>query len=319
MKIIIRGSKLEITGAMEEYAREKLSKLEKYLETDENVKYWSDASYDGSTPTKAADTLYTYTFKWWTPDIVQKVVGDAEYTATFEATRKGSSGGWGRWSSKSSDDKTHGSAEDTAKTPEIVKDSESTLPTDTKDSQTDSKENQNLTVEESDKLPVSEEMIDAYTWAKWKWITTMPTIEAARVDEWITREELAKMMVVYMSKILGKKPVKKNVPKYWDVSVKARWQELYDYTILAYQYQIMWIDAKWNALRYFNPSGKVTRAEFATVFSRVLYGSKYNQKWKYYYKKHIQALQNAWILTNTDPNIKELRWWIMLMLQRSAM
>ena len=38
MEIVIRGSKLEITGAMEEYAREKLSKLEKYLEAGENVK-----------------------------------------------------------------------------------------------------------------------------------------------------------------------------------------------------------------------------------------------------------------------------------------
>ena len=38
MDIIIRGSKLEITDAMEEYAKEKISKLERYLESSEGVK-----------------------------------------------------------------------------------------------------------------------------------------------------------------------------------------------------------------------------------------------------------------------------------------
>ena len=36
MNIIIRGSKLEITEAMEEYAKDKLSKLERYLDASEN-------------------------------------------------------------------------------------------------------------------------------------------------------------------------------------------------------------------------------------------------------------------------------------------
>ena len=38
MNIIIRGSKLEITEAMESYAKEKLNRLEKYLENSEEVK-----------------------------------------------------------------------------------------------------------------------------------------------------------------------------------------------------------------------------------------------------------------------------------------
>ena len=38
MNIIIRGSKLEITEAMESYAKEKLSRLEKYLENSEDAK-----------------------------------------------------------------------------------------------------------------------------------------------------------------------------------------------------------------------------------------------------------------------------------------
>ena len=38
MDIIIRGSKLEITDSMEAYAKEKLSKLEKYLDESEEAK-----------------------------------------------------------------------------------------------------------------------------------------------------------------------------------------------------------------------------------------------------------------------------------------
>ena len=38
MNIMIRGSKLEITKAMESYAKEKISRLEKYLENSEDVK-----------------------------------------------------------------------------------------------------------------------------------------------------------------------------------------------------------------------------------------------------------------------------------------
>lgn len=38
MNIMIRGSKLEITEAMEAYAKDKLSKLDKYLDTNENPK-----------------------------------------------------------------------------------------------------------------------------------------------------------------------------------------------------------------------------------------------------------------------------------------
>ena len=37
MKISIRGSKIEITDAMKEYATEKLKKLEKYVESPEDM------------------------------------------------------------------------------------------------------------------------------------------------------------------------------------------------------------------------------------------------------------------------------------------
>ena len=89
------------------------------------------------------------------------------------------------------------------------------------------------------------------------------------------------------------------------------------YIQLAYQLQIMGIDANGNAIAHFNPQGEVSRAEFATVLSRVMFGDKYNQAGADFASKHLEALKSAGILKSTQSDLKELRGWVMLMLQRA--
>ena len=304
-------------------------------------------------PTKAADsTCNTYKFNGWTPTIVD-VTADATYKATYTCTSKKSSyswwGGGGGSSSYScknlpdnavknnstspKSDTNYSYDTDTTKVCTFQCDkgykwnekaakcekSDSTNTEDTVDStdttnpDSDSKE----WTDGSKAETYSDELVAAYKWAYGQGITTMPTIQKAKLNNSITREQLAKMMVQFMSKVLDKKPIKTDTPDYEDVKVETRGQEMYDFVTLAYQYQIMGIDANGNALKKFKPTGTVSRAEFATVLSRVLFGSAYNQNSGNYRELHIQALNKVGILTNTNPTITELRGWILLMLYRS--
>ena len=162
-----------------------------------------------------------------------------------------------------------------------------------------------------------QEQIDAYKWALENGITTMKTVEEARLDDPLTRAELAKMMVVYIQKVLKKDPVVTWDVNYPDVKVEEIW-DLVDYVKLAYQYQIMWINADGTPIELFNPHGIVSRWEYATVFSRVLFGAKFNKEGADFYTNHLEALKTAWILTNTLPSIQEMRGWVMLMMYRSS-
>ena len=161
-----------------------------------------------------------------------------------------------------------------------------------------------------------EEVFTAYNWAIGKWITTIDDINKAKLNTNITRAELAKMMVVFMSWMLQMQPVITDTVNYKDINEKKLW-DLTWYIQLAYQYQIMWINADWSPMENFDPNKPVSRAEFATVLSRVLFGNTYNQIGNNYYEKHIEALNKANILNDTNPKITEWRWWIMTMLYRS--
>jgi len=157
----------------------------------------------------------------------------------------------------------------------------------------------------------STEFEQAYEFAYKNWITTMDTIEKADMEGWVTRIAMAKMLSQYAINVLWQKPANIVVPNFSDIPKEL--DDEYDYWVtLAYQLWIMWINIPDNKFR---PFDLVTRAEFATALSRMLYKLA---DWDLYYVTHMAKLKEEWIITNDHPEMTEVRWYVMIMLKRSA-
>ena len=154
------------------------------------------------------------------------------------------------------------------------------------------------------------EFHNAYDFAFKHGITTMPSIEAAHMNSPLTRIAMAKMLSQYAINVLWKKPANVVVPEFPDVTADMDAQ--YDNGVtLAYQLWIMGIN-----VQNFRPNDLVTRAEFWTALSRLLFGTPDGEG--AYYETHLKKLMEEGIITNDNPNMQEVRWYVMIMLMRSA-
>ena len=172
------------------------------------------------------------------------------------------------------------------------------------------------TSSQNDGKSYTQEFQEAYEFAHEKWITTMPTIQEAQMNWKLTRIAMAKMLSQYAISVLWQKPANIVTPKFNDVTDKQN-SDYDDWVTLAYQLWIMWQNMPNNKFR---PNDEVTRAEFATALSRMLY---HTSDWEYkstdkYYTNHMKKLVQEKIITNDDAKMKELRWYVMIMLMRSA-
>ena len=156
----------------------------------------------------------------------------------------------------------------------------------------------------------SDELISAYKWALGKQITTMSTLEVARIGDPLTRGEMAKMIVNYAINNLWKTINTGNQANFTDINGQTA--EMKNYINKAYQLGLMWVNVS-----KFNPNSLVTRAEFATVLARLLYNTTSNQN-ELYYTKPLAILSEKWIIKNTNPLLQEARGYIMLMLMRAS-
>ena len=156
------------------------------------------------------------------------------------------------------------------------------------------------------------ELQSAYTRAFNNSITTQPTIDKANIESEITRIELSKMISNYAINVLKKDPDKSKECKFSDI------REILDnqYDNWVSKACQLWLMGQW--ITKFRPYDKVTRAEFWTVLSRILYWNTF-EWWIPYYSNHLKVLQEKWIMKIIlNPEANEIRWYVMLMLMRSS-
>lgn len=157
--------------------------------------------------------------------------------------------------------------------------------------------------------PFPAEMNDAYLYAYDIGITTMDTIQEADMTWPLIRAHMAKMMANYAINILGRAPDAWAICTFTDLAGQST--EMKGYIMLACQLGLMG-----QGLTGFDPNGEVTRAQFGTVLSRALRGAKYNGA-DPFFLNHLNALKTNNIITNTDPDLQEIRGYVMLMLYRA--
>lgn len=241
-----------------------------------------------------------------------------ESNQRFYAARRGvyssSGGGWGYWIAPQPVTNTSTGDKQEEKKEKKPEQPQNKLPEQTKKVYSWEVDIPNCSTQNSQ---FTSEQNDAYLWACQHNITTMRTIQDARLDQPLTRAELAKIMSVYAMKEYHLKPLITGAANYKDVNTDLG--DLADYIQLAYQLQIMGINADGTPIQAFEPHKLVSRAEFATVLSRVIWGNKHNISGDDRYSEHLQALKKYGIIKSDIPaNWWELRGRALLMLHRNA-
>lgn len=152
-----------------------------------------------------------------------------------------------------------------------------------------------------------QERKEAYFWACNEWIISEWNINSANLNKELSRLEMAKMLNTFAMKLMWKEENPSN---------NCKWYSDLNYSehLIANKSCYLWI--MWVGIDKFRPKDSVSRAEFWTVLSRILYWDKYNvTNWKYY-EKHLKALKDNGVITNTNPSLKEKKWYVLLMLKR---
>jgi hypothetical protein len=153
------------------------------------------------------------------------------------------------------------------------------------------------------------EQNEAFVWACENQIISIHDINIAELDKPLTRIDMANMFSNYWEKVLWLlRDNTRDCHWYKDLTIYAESET----ASRACQLWIMWV---W--IEDFRPYDIVSRAEFWTALSRVLFWDKYNSTEWDWYSKHLNALKEEWIITNTNPDMQEMRWWVMLMMMRS--
>ena len=258
-----------------------------------------------------------YTFTWWLWLPIDWIAPDADLVLTAWWSLIPPSAWWWSNTNNQPTEKDHKSAELTWTTKELEVEQVKQQPTKTNtNTPKESIKQESATQSTTSQSQIDSEIHTAYEWAKSKDITTIQTLDEAMPDGVVKRWHLAKMVVNYATNILWRE-IPEKIPSEcrWNDNRKD-WEseEIKDYAVKSCALWLMWLD-----MPKFLPNLEVTRAQFGTIMSRLLWWKKYAW-WTPYYRKHLNALKENNIMTQLEnPERRvELRQWVWVMLMRSA-
>lgn len=145
----------------------------------------------------------------------------------------------------------------------------------------------------------------------------MPTCLAADMDGWLIRSHAAKMMSNYAINVLGKTPDTTKVCVFSDMENETL--EMKTYAVTACQLGLMGLQVDGETPDVvFNPETLINKAMFATILSRLMYGSTHDGNDACRYCDHVDAMVEEGIITVTTDLLDPFRRaYAMIMLMRT--
>jgi len=192
-----------------------------------------------------------------------------------------------------------------------------------------------------------QEWISAYQRAHRLGMISANNIYDANLEGVLYRKIAAKLASEFAIKALWLRPDTTRVCEFDDIENEI--DELQYYIQLSCQLGIMGLDYYGNPDTIFNPNHFVTRDQFVTILSRMLFRWEYNlypEEYSFFdkarnfvvhtirnvakatrlnidiyspldrYSKHMEAIKKLWVITNHNPTIKEFRIYVILIMYR---
>jgi hypothetical protein len=137
--------------------------------------------------------------------------------------------------------------------------------------------------------PYSAEVTQAFSYSYSMGITTQCPIQAANPGWLVLRKHIAKMISQFAINVLGKDVDPKKKCDFIDLKNESA--EFQRYAKISCQLGIMWLYSNGTPNTVFSPNTTLTRAQFGTILSRLLWWNAYNSPTGQWYSAHLTALK----------------------------